>query len=54
MKRETNESFEDYKKRRKEFNSECKRKMEGTLIWNSQKNGTYRKGGERNENYITR
>ena len=35
MKRLENESFEDYKARRKADNKEIKEKLKGTLIWQS-------------------
>lgn len=35
LKREEGESFEDYKKRRKEYNEDVKRRSRGRLVWNS-------------------
>jgi hypothetical protein len=40
MKREVDENFSDYCKRRKEDNKETRQKLKGILIWNSSTEGT--------------
>jgi|TARA_B110000967_G_C18464636_1_gene354332 hypothetical protein len=42
MKREKNESYEDYKKRRAEDNKKQKRRLEGIKVWPGDW-GTYRR-----------
>ena len=42
-KREENESYEDYKERRKRTNEIMRRRLKGFLFWNSSKRGTYKK-----------
>ena len=42
MKRREDESFEDYKQRRKEDQEETREKLKGKLIWNSKEQGTYK------------
>jgi len=42
-KRLENESFEDYKIRRKVVAARVKDHLKGEVIWNSRENGTYRK-----------
>ena len=41
VKRNTDETFQDYKSRLKMINDIDKDKSKGTLVWNSSKNGTY-------------
>lgn len=43
MKRKENESFEDYKARRKKAKETLKIAEKGRLFWESKKLGTYRK-----------
>ena len=43
MKRKDNESFENYKNRRKKANLIIKMMLRGNLFWDSSKKGTYRK-----------
>ena len=40
-KRCENESWEDYKKRRKENNNWLKFKLQGEIVWESKREGTY-------------
>ena len=40
-KRKENESFEDYKKRRKEEKKKLKSRMKGKVVWESGKYGTF-------------
>lgn len=40
-KREPNESFADYKERRKQNNIDLRFKMQGELVWESKTDGTY-------------
>jgi hypothetical protein len=46
MKREKDESYEDYKKRRKEENQKQKLRTKGHLYWNSSTRGTFTKEKE--------
>ncbi len=39
--RKENESYEDYKERRKQVNKLIKRRLKGFLFWNSSERGTY-------------
>ena len=39
--REKNESFEDYKKRRKENKEWLKFYLQGEIVWESKREGTY-------------
>ena len=49
MQRNEGESFEDYKIRRKKDNEETKFKLKGELIWESKKDGTFKKNIQRNQ-----
>jgi len=40
-KREENESYEDYKVRQKELKRRQKFKLQGEIVWESKKDGTY-------------
>tara|TARA_R110000751_G_scaffold38032_2_gene91599 strand:+ start:693 stop:863 length:171 start_codon:yes stop_codon:yes gene_type:complete len=47
-KREENETYQDYKKRRAENNKWLKFHLEGEIVWESKKDGTYKKNIQRN------
>ena len=43
MKRKENESYQEYKERRKLANQEAKKRSKGYLYWNSSQRGTFTK-----------
>lgn len=49
MKREENESLEEYKERRKKNNEWTKFKLKGEIVWESKIDGTYQKKIHRNK-----
>ena len=49
MQRKNNESYEDYKKRRKKANDDLKFKLKGEIFWESKRHGTYKKKLQRNQ-----